>query len=283
MQIGKSKKVLNNLVVISDIHAGCGYGLAPLEFKMDSGGIIKASRMQEKMFGWWEYFWQVWVPMVTKGEKYGIMINGDLVDGRHHNAISQMVQNKADQMKVALELLSPIREKTDHFYVVRGTEAHGGLSGEDEEKLAQTLEATKNEDGLSARYDLWIKIGKGLVHALHHIGTTSSMAYETSALMGEWTASQAEAARWGYVSPDIVVRSHRHRHAAIQIPTKRGNGICFVSAGWQLKTPFVYKIAGGRQSPPQMGGSVIRFGDEELFARHWTQSILPSRTETPEV
>jgi hypothetical protein len=41
-----------------------------------------------------------------------------------------------------------------------------------------------------------------------------------------------------------------------------------VVPGWQLKTPFSHRVAGARQSEPQIGGCVLRCGDEEVFARH---------------
>jgi len=134
--------------------------------------------------------------------------------------------------------------------------------------LARKLGAVPDAKGMHSRYEVFARVGSGLVHALHHIGTAGSNAYESSAVMRELAESFTESGRWGDAPPDIVVRSHRHRHLEIRIPTKLGYGIAFVTPGWQLKTPFTYRIAGGRLTTPQIGGSLIRQGDADLHTRH---------------
>jgi hypothetical protein len=103
---------------------------------------------------------------------------------------------------------------------------------------------------------------------MHHIGTTGSAHYESTAVTKELTESYTQAGRNRLEPPDVVVRSHRHRHIEVRVPTSLGYGISFVTAGWQLRTPFAYKIPGGRVMTPQIGGSLIRQGDEDLFTRH---------------
>ena len=43
--------------------------------------------------------------------------------------------------------------------------------------------------------------------------------------------------------------------------------------GWQLKTPFAFRIPGGRASRPQMGGTLVRAGDDDIYTRHKVWSI----------
>jgi hypothetical protein len=89
-----------------------------------------------------------------------------------------------------------------------------------------------------------------------------------------FTAELNEAARWGDEPPDYVVRSHRHRAIAIDLDMrKKGKSVYaagIVTAGWQGKTPFCFKIAGGRMAQPQFGGLCIRTGDEEHYYRRLT-------------
>ena len=59
-----------------------------------------------------------------------------------------------------------------------------------------------------------------------------------------------EAGGWGNKPPDVVIRSHRHRCIETRIPNAKGYATSFVTAGWQLKTPFAYRIVGGRQAVP---------------------------------
>ena len=121
--------------------------------------------------------------------------------------------------------------------------------------------------------------GACLVHATHHIGVTGSMAYETTALTKEFNEFCAESARWGRPIPDVVIRSHRHRHIEVRVPTGRGYGIIFVTPAWQLKTPYLFRVPGGRVTTPMIGGSLIRQGDEEWFTRHMIWETQRQRTE----
>jgi len=78
--------------------------------------------------------------------------------------------------------------------------------------------------------------------------------------------------------PDVVVRSHRHRNIEVRVPSAIGYNISMVSACWQLRTPFTYRIAGGRIATPQIGGSLIRTGTrDQVYTRHFTKSIGRSK------
>jgi len=225
------------------------------------------------------------VPTVTRGEPYAVVLNGDAVDGRHHRATHQITQDLSDQCKIAYECLAPVVEQCQgRFYFVSGTPVHAGEAGEDEERLAERLGAIpEKETGRRTRFELYVKIGTALVHCSHHIGTTSSMAYEGTALTKEYNEFCAESARWRRPIPDVVVRSHRHRHFECRVPTSRGYGTIFTTAAWQLKTPFLFKMPGGRVATPQVGGSLVRQGDEEFFTRHKTWETKRSPTEIPMV
>lgn len=273
---------IRNLVVISDLHCGCQLGLCPPEVQLYEGGTYKAHPLQQKMWYWWREFWEEFVPEATRGEPFAVAVNGDTLDGRHHNSTHQFTHNLDDQRRVAIEVLSPIREACKgNLYMIRGTEVHVGQSGENEEQIARELEAIPDETGRHSRYELWIQIGNALCHLAHHIGTTGSAAYETTALMREFAESCSEAGRWGRRAPDIIARAHRHRHSEIRVPTQDGYGICFTTASWQLRTPFSYRVPGGRIQTPQIGGSLIRQGDEEFFTRHRTWNLERSRLVTP--
>lgn len=272
-----------NCIVVSDLHCGCQFGLCPPEVTLDGGGVYRASELQRRVWQWWRVFWYEWVPDACEKEPFSVVLNGDTTDGRHHNSISQISQNLSDQRRIAEQVLRPIVEQCEgRLYVVRGTEAHVGQSAEQEEMLAEELGAIPNAEGMHARYELLLRVGtSGRVQIMHHIGTTGSNAYETTALCKEFAEACAEAARWGRLPPDVVVRSHRHRHAETRVPTRDGYGICVVTPGWQLKTPFVWKIPGGRLTTPQFGGVLIRQGDREVYTRSKVWSIDPPPQEEP--
>ena len=275
---------MNNLVVISDTHCGCRLGLCPSSpVKLDSGGTYQASDFQKQMWGLWETFWGEWVPEVVRGEPYDVLHNGDAIDGSHHNSTTQISHNLQDQSLIAEAVLKPVVQKCleggGTYYHIRGTEAHVGQSGENEERLARSLGAKPNKEGQHARFDLWKRVGTCLVHALHHIGTTSSAAHEVSAVNAELTAEYVEAARWGREPPDVIVRSHRHRSSTVELNSHKGYAIAVVTPAWQGKTPYVWKIPGARLSEPQFGGVLIRQGDEEFYCRRKVWSIDRSAEE----
>jgi hypothetical protein len=278
----KRNKQIRNLIIFSDTHIGCRHGLmAPEGATLDEGGKAMPSRIQLKMWAFWRQFWDEWVPRVTHGEPFAVVHNGDAIDGVHHGSTTQWSQSLADQRNHAEHILKPVVDACDgRYYHIRGTEAHVGKSATEEEQLAKSLGAIPNEDGQYARWEMWKDIaGKGLIHFSHHIGTTSSAAHETSALNAEIASCFNEAGRWGHAPPAIVVRSHRHRCSEVRLPAAWGYATVFVTPAWQLKTPFVYRIPGGRNSTPQIGGSLIRFGGEELHTRHFVVDIGRSAVE----
>ena len=247
---------IRNIVVISDLHCGCRVGLCPPGIQIQGGSVWPLGPTQELLWGLWEEFWDKWVPMVTRGDPYAVVLNGDAVDGRHHGSTTQVSQNISDQHKIAKTILEPVVKKCGgRFYMVRGTESHVGQTGENEETLAEELGAIPNErTGESTWGALWIRCGDKLVQFAHHIGTTSRGAYESSALTAELTEMFREAGMWNHEPPVAVVRSHRHRHIEVKIPTANTYGICFTTPAWQGKTPFAERIPGGRVNMPQIGG-----------------------------
>jgi len=270
---------ISNIVVVSDLHAGCQFALCPQKFQLDGGGYYTLSSAQEKLWELWsEHFWGKWVPKVTRGEPFAVVVNGDCLDGRHHGATTQISQNLKDQRNVARQILEPIVERCQgNFYMTRGTSVHVGEAAEDEEEVARSLGAIQDEDGNHARNELWIKMGNCLSHILHHIGTTGTTAYEPTALARELGEMFAESGRWKLDAPNVVIRSHRHRLSEVTLPTADGYGICATTPAWQMKTPFVWKIPGGRISTPQFGGILIRQGDEEFYVRHKVWNAKRSR------
>lgn len=277
---------VNNLIVISDTHCGCKVALCNNVNRLDDGGTYRPSRFQKKLLDMWKVFWEEFVPEATRGEPYAVVMNGDAIDGVHHNSTTQISHNLEDQSEIAYHLLSPVVDSCNgRYFHIRGTEAHVGKSGAEEERLAKRLGAIPNELNQYARYDLFKTVGPNLIHCLHHIGTTGSQAYEATAVHKELTEEFLESARWGNDPPDIIVRSHRHRYLETAMPIQRrrekfetGIARSIVTPAWQGKTPFVWKIPGGRLSTPQFGGVVIRWAHDELFARAKVWTVQRSKT-----
>lgn len=274
------KTNVTNLVIVSDMHMNCRLGLCPpTPVKLDDGGSYLASEVQNIVWGWWREFWDEFVPTVCRGEAFAVVVNGDAIDGgAHHGNSTHISDNTQDQERMALTVLEPIVEACEgRYYHIRGTEVHAGRSGVDEEALAKRLGAVPDVDGRFARWELWFRLGKGLVHVMHHIGTSGASHYEVTAVHKEMVEAMVESARWGEELPNVIVRSHRHRNSETRIQTERGFCTSVTTPGWQLKTPFAYRIPGARQSRPQFGGIVVRYGgaigDEDTFTRPFVRSL----------
>lgn len=277
----RRKSTKRSVIAISDTHCGCRLALCPPgPIRLDDGGFYTPSEWQQSLWALWQEFWGEWVPKVTRREPYDLVINGDSIEGVHHKATTPISHNIEDQLRIAESVLKPVADKCRKsgglLYVVRGTNAHVGESGVYEEQLAQRLGAVPNHLGQYARNDLWLRVGSKqgpLVHFLHHVGTTSSAAHESSAVNAELTAEFVEAARWRREPPDFIVRSHRHRSIEVGLNSARGYCGAIVTPAWQGKTPFAWKVPGARISEPQMGGIVIREGDEEFYYRRWVKAL----------
>ena len=71
---------IRNCVVVSDLHVGCQLGLMPYDgVRLDNDMRVQPTTLSDTVTGWWNHFWDVWVPEVTKGEPYCIVVNGDAI------------------------------------------------------------------------------------------------------------------------------------------------------------------------------------------------------------
>ena len=269
---------VNSLIGVSDLHVGCQMGLCPEVAHLDGGGIYQPSvPFQAQLLAWWHEFWHDWVPMATEGDAYGVVVNGDIMDGRHHKSTTQWTQNLADQQRAAYELLAPVAELCEgRLWIIRGTEAHTGPNAENEEKLAERLAAIQDDAGNYSRPELWKYVGPEeniLTHWSHHIGCTGAAAYETTAVHREFINACIAAGRWGLRAPDFVIRGHRHAFVKTEVATGNMRGVGLVLPGWQGKTPWVWRLEGGRMGQPQFGGAMIRYSSQgEPYSRQqvWT-------------
>lgn len=244
------------IIAISDTHVGGFEGLCPDKGIRLEGGTYKPDKFQKYIWRCWRHFWDEFVPSIVDGDDDNIVVvhNGDVVDGNHHNAVN-LIPNVKDQESAAVEILEPIADKYTLF-MVRGTEAHGDRSDMSTERVAKSLGCEKDAAGFHSQWQFWIERENCLFQFAHHIGSTSSAAYESSAPMRELISGLVESAQWKQRLPDVFVRSHRHRFLPISIQSERGRIQLIVTPGWQLRTPHVEKI--DRMRLPHIGGVIFK-------------------------
>jgi hypothetical protein len=261
---------MKSVITVSDLHVGSTMGLCPPIVKVTDRGEYRPNKYQRTLRKYWINFWRVIVPERTQGAKMRVVeINGDAIDGVHHETVSVFSTSLRAQEEAAIEKLQEIREicpvPIDEFYFVKGTEAHVGKAGDNEERIAKAIGAVPNETGEYASYQWWIDVDGCLFQFAHHIGVTSSAAYESSAPMREMIAGLIEAAQWDRKLPHIFVRSHRHRFIEVPIPTVNGRIRSIITPGWQLRTPNVERI--DRMRMPHIGGVIFNVEEGECQVR----------------
>ena len=246
----KNSKVL--ITAISDLHVGSTLSILPEGgLMLDGTGIYKGSKLQDELGRVWEIFFAN-TKKVKNICKRVLVINGDSIEGCHHNTVALATNNLQSQENGAVALLLPKVALFDEVFVTRGTEAHVQIGAQSEERVAKAIGAKPDENGNYARWQLWMDVKGVVFNVAHHIGTTSSAAYESSAPMREMVAALVEAGQWDQKMPDVLVRSHRHRFIVIGLPSAKGRIQAVVTPSWQLRTPFVERI--DRMRMPHIGG-----------------------------
>jgi hypothetical protein len=203
----------------------------------------------------WEDFWE-WTYKHLDGRPFILVHNGDIIDGVHHRSTALSSLNLTIQNRMAISALEQHVGKAEKYFQIRGTEAHGGQSAQEEEAIAAALGAEPDDNGSFSRWELYMKFGGELIHFSHHIGTTSSTAYESSAPMREIVAAFVESGQFKMRPPTIIIRSHRHRYIKVEPP----NCCLAITPAWQAKTSFVYKI--DRMRGPMFGGLILESGED---------------------
>lgn len=266
-------------VLIADTHIGSLYGLINTDKKirLDNGGEYTPNPAQIQLWQWWRQYWDEWVPRVCRGDEYCIIHAGDLIEGEHHRATDVISANPAMQSQMVMDVMAPeIAKAKGGYYQIRGTTSHVGESARAEEGLARALGAVPNERGQYARPFLWKMIGGCRLLVQHSIGVTSSAAYESSAVMRALVEAYTRSARSDDLTPDVLVRAHRHTAIEIRWPTERGQATACTLPSWQL--PTNYALEKGFLTS-QHGGLLVRDGDEEFYTRSWVQFVKLGRPE----
>ena len=254
------------IVAVSDLHIGSTMGLCAEKVYVAGTGTYLPNKYQTTLLNFWRHFWFEHVPLQTKdADEVYVVINGDILDGVHHQTIEIISNSWRVQEQAAVELLTDTFRKVKHngLFVVRGTDVHVGQSGTSEERIARELKAELNDLDEYSSWQWNLDVDDVVFNFAHHISTTSSAAYETSAPMRELIAGMIEAEQWNQPMPDVVVRSHRHRFIPVSIPSIRGRIHSVITPAWQLRTPYVEKI--DRMRMPHIGGVIFKIEDGRVL------------------
>lgn len=229
------KAATKKLVVISDTHIGSTVGLWPKGFVSHEGYQIGRNPFQDWLGDCWEDL-QKWVKSKTEGKPYELLINGDLVEGIHHNSLQVMSPDRADQVSACEQLLRPMTSKASKLYIVKGTESH---TRNDEIHIGRVLGAVKDKTTGHHAFDrLDLEYGDHLVAASHHMSSAVRPYSEATAHCANLASEIQERARCGKRPPTIIIRAHRHVHGM----WADGLGMSLSTGAWQGLTRFGNRV-----------------------------------------
>lgn len=224
---------VNDVVVISDLHAGSRSAPCPLTFPLRDGATYQASSLQASL----TFILQsIRKRILTQldGRKFALVLNGDLVEGSHHDKAQLVDPDPLIHRRIARDLLMPWVNASHSTYLVRGTRCH---VGDMEEELARDFGAVPI-DGTQARYRLHMKVRGSEGIFSHHISTSTRDWSGAAALSNVLAAERLEAAKADWPLPRWIVRSHRHQYGMYS----DGDGVVVTTPALQATTDFTHKI-----------------------------------------
>jgi len=228
------------VIITSDHHAGHTVGLTPPIVNLDDGGTYRPPEIVRRMWAYWLECWQE-VRDATQGHRRIWIANGDLVDYDAKQRSNQYItNNKAQTLRLAVDVMEPGLDIVDSVIVVRGTPAHTGPDGELEETIAADI--TIAEPYSEERYS-WPAV------ACNISGVLFDVRHHTSIGRLPWTQPNAANKlaynvrnRYianGHKPPDYVIRSHVH------VSVDSGDNYqtrAMTTPAWQLMTTYGLRL-----------------------------------------
>lgn len=244
------------IAVFGDTHANSTIALLSGPVALDDGGQYVPSPSQRWLYSCWLDFWSTvrarWkaIPKHKRGRKIALHL-GDIVESYHHGTVQLCTHNEADEKKMAVDLLEPVRDWSDHFIVIRGTEAHAGQACSKEESIAQSLRADPNGGNFS--WWKWAGEIEGVpIIAAHHPGSRDGKQYTAGGAANRVAAGLSiDFARERL--PHLALFGHNHLigDSSVNYPIR-----VLVCPAWSLKNSYVHKL-GRAWSLSTIGGWII--------------------------
>ena len=254
---------MKRILVFNDTHVGSTVGLWPGAHRVEGGGQYLANKYQL----WLRECWDELLAEVQGFDEPPIVVmNGDAIQGTSYRD-GELITNKTDiQVDAACALFQPLRDMSERWFQIRGTEWHEGKASEFVEGMAKRLDAVQDPATKQwSWWELYLDVGGPVIHFAHHVGVSSVPWYEATVPLRDTLMQLAELDRfYGPRAPNVrmVVRSHRHRHIYVLAPPDIH---VLVTPAWQLKTAFAHKKASGML--PQIGYVIIEWDGTDLTVK----------------
>lgn len=253
------------VAVVGDLHVNSTVGLCPPYVDLDDGGTYRPSKAQRWLWRCWLDFWnKIGALKREHGAQCYAVLNGDLADDNRHSKHQLITPNNTTVIRMTAGVLEPALDVADRAFVVRGTEAHAGPSAQLDEKVAEDIDAERNEEAKTWSW-WWLPLEAAGVRfdIAHHPQTFGSRP---------WTLDPAAARHaviirdqyWerGERPPDVAVRSHVHTYS---LSAKRLKPQFFYTPPWELTTAHGHRRGGGGGVEPVGGLPFVCQNGEYTF------------------
>lgn len=218
------------VAVVADLHINSTMALMPPNTYLDDGQPVGQSPFQQKLWSCWRDFWGQVEREKGDGELVTIL-DGDIVDGDHHHTPQIISTNLETQERMALDVLEQPARLSNAIFVVRGTEVHSGLAGQQEEAIARQLHAVKPDLWSYSWYSLRAEFGGVKFDVAHH-GPLGRLPWTKANMVNRLAVEvEIEYHRLGQTPPDFALRAHNHQFAdsglnfrCMQFPCPAGRG-----------------------------------------------------------
>jgi hypothetical protein len=254
------------VAIVGDTHVNSTIGVMPPYTELWDGGSHRAGPVQRWVWRKWGVYWdEVEALKQQHSAPLYVVANGDCLDDPHHPTTRVVSEHKPTILAMAAKVYERPRQLADHFFVVRGTNAHTGVDACYEELLARDLDAEPDpQTGDASWWALYFEASGVTFDVTHHPQTSGRLPWtEKSAAVRMSHNIKDRYHEMGTTPPDVACRAHVHYFADSGIDTKPRT---FYGRPWQLTSSFGHRLGAGQYVRP-IGGLIFICRDGEFVPK----------------
>ena len=245
------------VAVYADTHVNSTIGVMPPYTELQDGGSYRASKEQLWLWRKWNLFGDT-VEALKKeldAELY-VVAAGDNVDDPFHPTTRIVSKHKPTILAMAVKVHERFVQMADHYFMIRGTNAHTGIDGSLEEMLARDLEAEPDpKTGNASWWSLYFEAGGVTFDITHHPQTSARRPWTQHAAAARQSAIiAAQYYEMGMKPPDVACRAHDH--GLLRDSGMSTKPWTFLMRPWQGTTSFGHRLGVGEYVLP-VGGLIF--------------------------
>lgn len=251
------------ILFLADMHVGSRWGLFPPGFVGSTGAEVALNTGQRYLLECWQRMLQALPAYIDY-----LILAGDIIDGHNMREEGRGLCEIDPQMqsRAACRLLEPILKRAGRIYFLRGTPYHAGISAEDEEFLAEMIQAEQCDDNRRTRPWLLLEVDGVILDVAHRqsymIRYRSVPLEREIGFLLERTVGSARTV--------CVVRAHVHDFRLLDL----GDHLSISLPGWKIQDAYAQSsISPNRTMPKWVGTIALRISGGAIT--NVTKHIFP--------